>query len=48
MTAIRKLAVIFAGDVVGYSRLVGIDEEDDSLAQPTASDRNNVRLTQTF
>ena len=27
MTATRKLAAILAADVVGYSRLMGIDEE---------------------
>jgi class 3 adenylate cyclase len=26
-TAIRRLAAIFAADVVGYSRLMGVDEE---------------------
>jgi hypothetical protein len=27
MTATRKLAAILAADVVGYSRLIGLDEE---------------------
>ena len=27
MTAIRRLAAILAADVVGYSRLMGADEE---------------------
>ena len=30
MSATRKLAAILAADVVGYSRLTGADEEDDS------------------
>ncbi len=32
MTAIRRLAAILAADVVGYSRLIG-DDEDGTLAR---------------
>lgn len=42
MTAIRKMAVIFAGDVVGYSRLVGTDEEG-TIARLKALQRDVVR-----
>ena len=28
MSAIRRLAAILAADVAGYSRLMGVDEED--------------------
>jgi class 3 adenylate cyclase len=35
----RRLAAIFAGDVAGYSRLMGIDEEGTLAALKRASAR---------
>jgi len=52
MTEIRKLAAILAADVVGYSRLVGLDEEQtlarlralrSDLIEPTIT-RNHGRI----
>ncbi len=42
MSSTRKMAVVLAGDVVGYSRLIGVDE-DGTLARLKAIWRELVR-----
>ncbi len=36
----RRLAAILAADVVGYSRLVGVDEENTELLDPKTSEHD--------
>jgi class 3 adenylate cyclase len=43
MTAPRRLAAILAADVVGYTRLMGVDEAGDGAGWSRASQRQPVR-----